>query len=202
MGEMVKVDPIVVGTVKDLRDPLHLGRVRVSYGHLGEELSNWARLAAPGIGQRRGILFRPEVDDEVLIALLQGSADQPYVIGGLWNEEDPPPEGGGEPANDLRTIQSRSGHIVRFDDTPGSERIEVRAASGTREVVIDDANGLIQVRSDDGRVVVSAGRGDVEIAADSDITVRAGGSLALQASDISIAADNTVSISGTTVRLN
>ena len=41
----------------------------------------WARLATLMGGNDRGIVFYPEVDDEVLVAFEQGNVNYPYIIG-------------------------------------------------------------------------------------------------------------------------
>ncbi len=38
-----------------------------------------------------GMYALPEVDDEVLVAFLQGDARQPVVLGSLWSGKDAPP---------------------------------------------------------------------------------------------------------------
>src|SRR4051794_9376656 len=107
---------VAIGVVKDLNDPQKLGRGRGFFPPLGDQLSDWARLATLMAGRDRGSLFRPELEDEVLVGFLFGDPGKPYVIGALWNEKDTPPEGGGTEDNHLRTLRSRSGHLLRFDD--------------------------------------------------------------------------------------
>ncbi|WP_275902524.1 phage baseplate assembly protein V [Streptomyces clavuligerus] len=53
--------------------------------------ANWSRVAQFGRGRGRGLLL-PEVDDEVLCAFDRGSLAHPYVLAGLYNGVDGPPE--------------------------------------------------------------------------------------------------------------
>ena len=76
-------------------------------------------------GKERGLYFLPEVDDEVLVAFEHGSPDAPYVLGGLWNGKDVPPESNADGKNDRRSIMSRSGHVIRLNDKEGEEQIEI-----------------------------------------------------------------------------
>ena len=46
---------LVAAVVDDLDDPQGLGRVRVKFPHLDEELSNWARLVSAGAGPSAGM---------------------------------------------------------------------------------------------------------------------------------------------------
>ena len=47
---------------------------------LDDQLSEWARLATPMGGKDRGLFFRPEKDDEVLVAHEQGDPTRPVLI--------------------------------------------------------------------------------------------------------------------------
>lgn len=199
----VKVDPIVIGIVKDLDDPQKLGRVRVALPHLDDQESDWARVATMMAGADRGSLFRPEPEDEVLVAFLHGDPMQPYIIGALWNEQDVPPEGGGTKENHRRTLRSRSGHVFRFDDTPGEEKIELVSSAETQRILIDVATPVIAVEADDGDISVKAGKADVMVEAESgNVTVKAAEKLVVEAGDVTIEASGTVTIKGSTVEIN
>ena len=122
----------VVGVVSSIDDPDRLGRVRVLFPWLKEDLeSRWARLVSFMAGADRGGVFRPEVGDEVLVLFEHGDLRFPYIIGGVWNGKDAmPSERGGDGGNDIRLIKSRSGHTIVLDDTSGSEKITVSDKSG------------------------------------------------------------------------
>lgn len=176
---------VVIGLVDDLDDPEGLGRVKVTFPHLADEPSNWARLALPMAGPGRGTFFRPEKGDEVLIACEHGDIRQPYVVGSLWSKTDSPPDGTGTATdNNIRAIVSRSGHRITLDDTSGSERIEITDHNGKQSVVLDGSS--ITVQADDGQVTVKSS---------GDLTVKAGG-------DLTLTATGTVKISGAQVTIN
>jgi hypothetical protein len=90
-----------------------------------------ARLATPMAGAGRGVFFHPEVGDEVVVGFELGDANRPVVLGALWNEAAaPPPPADLGPSNNVRTIVSRAGHQITFDDTPGSGAIQIRTSGG------------------------------------------------------------------------
>ena len=73
-----KIYGVVVGIVRDIKDPGNLGRVKVDFPWLGEAReavaisssddrahSYWARIATLMAGKKRGSFFIPEVGDEV-----------------------------------------------------------------------------------------------------------------------------------------
>ena len=80
--------------VTDLDDPDGQGRIRVklpwSPDPEDEDYEAWARLATMMAGPDRGTWFRPDVEDEVLVAFESGNPRRPYVVGGLWNGADTP----------------------------------------------------------------------------------------------------------------
>jgi uncharacterized protein involved in type VI secretion and phage assembly len=162
---------LVVGVVDDLADPEDLGRVRVKLPHLDDTLSDWAPIVSPMSGKDRGMLFRPERDDTVLVAFEMGDPRRPYVLGAFWSKPSPPPALG-DPAkeNNWRVIRSRSGHVVRLDDTAGSERIEIIDAKERLKIVVDTAANEIALTSDGGTVRVEAST--VEISASGTLTLK------------------------------
>jgi phage baseplate assembly protein V len=177
---------VVVGIVTNNRDPDGLHRVKVRFPWLSNDVeSNWARVAAPMTGRDRGTYFLPEVDDEVLVAFEHGQVDSPFVVGSLWNGRDTPPESNSNGQNDHRTIKSRSGHILRFNDTSGSETIEIIDKTGSNKIVIDSA------------------RNTITIEAESDITIKSStGKLTMQAMSIEMKSQTSVSVdAGTTMDL-
>ncbi|BAY15487.1 Rhs element Vgr protein [Anabaenopsis circularis NIES-21] len=110
---------LLVGVVSNNNDPKGWGRVRVKFPTLTEEHeSNWARVVSVGAGIGRGFDCLPEINDEVLVAFEHGDIHRPYVIGGVWNGTDAPPEAvadtvvGGKVR--LRTFKTRVGHKLQF----------------------------------------------------------------------------------------
>ena len=118
-----RVYGMVVGVVTNNKDPDALGRVKVKFPWLSDtDESHWARVVTPMAGGGRGFYFLPEVDDEVLVGFEHGDVGLPYVLGSLWNGKDKPPEKNDDGKNNLRVIKSRSGHLIRLDDTDAKER--------------------------------------------------------------------------------
>ncbi|HEX2205765.1 MAG TPA: phage baseplate assembly protein V [Longimicrobium sp.] len=201
-GPSTKTDAIVIGVVQELDDPQKLGRVRVRFPHLADQISQWARIATLMAGADRGSLFRPEPEDEVLVAFLHGDPAQPYVIGALWNESDTPPENGGAAENHLRTLKTRSGHVLRFDDTPGEEKIEVISSDEKQRITIDVGGQKVSVEADQGDVLVKTGTGNVEVDSGGAVTVKAQQSVKIEAPQINVEASGTLTLKGAMVKIN
>jgi uncharacterized protein involved in type VI secretion and phage assembly len=171
---------VVVGVVTNNRDPDNMHRVKVRFPWLDQDHeSHWARIATTMAGKGRGSYFLPENDDEVLVAFEHGSLEHPFVIGSLWNGKDTPPEDNSDGRNDMRTIKSRSGHVVRLCDSSGSERIDVIDKTGQNKIVITsadnkiaiEAQGDIEITSQTGKVKISGV--SIEVTAMTGVTVQA-----------------------------
>ena len=208
---------VIIGIVDDLEDEEGLGRVRVKYPALGDELSDWARVATLMAGANRGAFFRPEKDDEVVVAFEHNDPRRPYILGAVWSKVDQPPSGiGPSKQNDVRLIRSRSGHVVKLDDTPGKEKIEIIDKDEAHKIVIDSSAKKIQVISDTGDVEVSAKAGTVkveamtvkveattvEVKATGNMNLEATGNMTIKGALIDISGSGPVTVAGTPIKLN
>jgi uncharacterized protein involved in type VI secretion and phage assembly len=193
---------VVVGTVTNNQDPDGLGRVKVKFPWLSDQdESTWARLAVPMAGNGRGTYFLPEVDDEVLVAFEQGDPRFPYVLGALWNGKDKPPMDNEDGENNVRMIQSRSGHKIRLNDKAGEETIEISDKNGENKLVIDIANNAITLTSKQditlaapqGTITLDAQKLDLKSSTDTKIESSAG---------LDLKASGTLNCKGATINLN
>jgi uncharacterized protein involved in type VI secretion and phage assembly len=197
-----RVYGVVTAIVTDNHDPEKIGRVRVRFPWLGEGAETWwARLSAPAGGDQRGVWLLPEVGDEVLVAFEHGDPRFPYVLGGLWNKDQPPPEDLDADGADHRTLKSRSGHVLRLDDKDGEEKIEIVDKTGANRIVITSkdngleisAKGDISIKSSSGKVSIEGA--DVEIKASKSAKVQA-------ASGLDLKSDAKATLKGATVAIN
>jgi uncharacterized protein involved in type VI secretion and phage assembly len=186
---------IVIGVVSDLDDPDSLGRVKVTYPHLDDQESDWAPLVTLMAGGSRGARFCPEPEDKVLVGFEHGDPQRPYILGGLWDSDTAPPANDGDTtANNWRFFVSRSGHVIKLDDTDGAERIEIVDKDGQRRIVIDSSGSKIQITCDSGDIEISAPSGKVSVDAQS-IELKA-------TTTIDIEATGQLTLKGATVNIN
>ncbi len=165
---------LVIGIVTDNNDPEKMGRVKVKYPWLSaDHASDWARVVAVGAGNARGIQYLPEVNDEVLVGFEQGDIHFPYVLGGLWNGKDAPPESAAVTGSGVvkRVIQSRAGHKIILDDTDGGGGITIE----------DKGGNVIKIETAQNTLTVSM-KGDANVKAQGNMTLEATGNLSIKAS--------------------
>ncbi len=170
----------LVGIVTHNNDPQGLGRVRVKFPTLNPEpdgsahASAWARVVGIGAGVNRGFYCLPEINDEVLVAFEHGDIHRPYVIGGVWNGKDNPPETVKQTISNtgkvrLRSFTTRTGHKIQFTEedqslqsqdgiyitTSGGHQIRLNdsdrsleiTTSGNQRIRIDDQTGTIDIQT-------------------------------------------------------
>lgn len=193
---------VVVGIVTNNGDPDGLGRVRVRFPWLSaDHESNWARIVAPMAGDDRGFYALPRPGDEVLVAFEQGSVEYPYVLGALWNGKDKPPAEGN---NDVRVIKTKSGHVIRLDDTDGAQKIAIVDGKGTESLVFDTAAKTITLTADMD-VKIESKSGKVQIIGQNGVEITApGGTGKLETNGaLSITSSGaTVDVKGNLINLN
>jgi phage baseplate assembly protein V len=171
---------MVEGVVVDNVDPEQLGRVRVQFPTLPDETQSWwARLAMPMAGRERGWMTIPEIGDEVLVSFVHGDHDNAVVLGSLYNGVDTPPYANEDGENNLRVFQSRSGHRLTFDDTSGSERIELISHNEEIRLIWDSSAKVLSVYSGKDIIVeaketISWKCKDFVVEADQSISMKAG----------------------------
>lgn len=158
-----QIPGVALAVVTNNEDPDAQGRIKVKYPWRNiEDESFWARCTTPMAGGDRGVYFLPEVGDEVLVAFENGDIDYPVIIGSLWSGRMKPPETNSDGKNNRRLLKSRSGHLLIFDDTDGSERIEVIDKSGNNKVTIDTSGRTITIESD-GDIELKAPKGKISL---------------------------------------
>lgn len=178
---------VVPGLVTSVKDPQKLGRVKVAFPWLDEQMeTSWARVMHPGAGAGgRGIVWMPEINDEVLVAFADGDIDRAYVLGGVYNTRDKfDAVGRFDPAQgavDRRSFRTRKGHAIELVDGQGKESISVKSGDGRFSLVYDATHGKLSISCD--------GMGGVEIASK--------GPLNLQGQQVKIESKTTMDLSAT-----
>lgn len=169
--------------VSDIKDPDGQGRVKIllpwSPDTDGGRYEAWARLAVLMAGANRGTWFVPDVDDEVLVAFEGGDSRRPYVLGGLWNGSDSPPEtmdGAGN--NYKKVIRSRNGVKLTLDDQDGQEKLILETPGG-QKLTLKDGPGAVEIVDSNGNSVKLESAG---------ITVQASAKVTVSASTVEISA--------------
>lgn len=162
--------------VSDVKDPDGQGRVKItlpwSPDSAGGRYETWARLATLMGGNNRGSWFVPDVNDEVLVTFEGGDPRRPYVIGGLWNGSDAPPESmDGAGNNFKKVLRSRNGVQVTLDDKDGQEQMILETPGG-QKITLKDGPGAVEIVDSNGNSIKMEATG-ITITASAKVTVNA-----------------------------
>jgi len=180
-GHGGKLYGVYIAIVTDVNDPEGMGRVRLRLPWTtdpgGILYEAWARIATLMAGADRGTWFIPEPDDEVLVAFEAGDPRRPFVVGGLWNGVDAPPESM-DSDNNIRSITSRSGIKITMDDTDGSVKLTIETPGG-QKVTLNDASSSVEIVDSNGNQVKMESAG---------ITVTTPAKFTLNASTVEVSA--------------
>ena len=182
----------LVGIVTDNEDPDDLGRVKVKFPTLTEDHnSNWARVVSMGAADGRGFDCLPEIDDEVLVAFEHGDIHRPYIMGGVWNGEDAPPNAVSKNVQDgkvrLRTFQTRTGHKIQFVEedkdtkagvyveTQGGYKVQLNESAKTITITTPMGKQSIELSDADNTIKTTNLIGDVQTTAMGQVNTTATG---------------------------
>ena len=115
--------------------------------------SSPARAMAFMAGKERGAYFPFEIGDEVVVGFIDGAEDYPVILGALWSDVDPPPDGvDTSDTNNTRAIVSRAKSQLVFDDTQGATMVTLKSAGGM-QIVLDDKQKKLVIQFDNSTTI-------------------------------------------------
>ncbi|MDH7464187.1 phage baseplate assembly protein V [Chitinophagaceae bacterium 26-R-25] len=174
----------VLATVTDNADAQ--GRVKVEFtgwnsNKGSNRQSNWMRVAANYAGQsnkvgtNRGFVFVPEVGEQVYVSFENGNSERPYVSGSAFHGKNGQ---GGRAQNNIKSIVTRSGHTIEFNDAAEGTHIIIKDPGGN-EIYLDTKGKNITITAPETltinakNIVMNAGE-NITSQAGNDITASAG----------------------------
>lgn len=181
-GLLPGINGLQIGVVVDVDDAEEGGQYRVKV-HVPTITSGnegiWARVATLDAGAERGVYFRPEANDEVILGFLNDDPREPVILGCLHSKDSkksPLPETDGNMEFGFVTKEKLK---LVFDDTNKKLTLSVPAGSDKKSIVIND-NGAIELKDENMNSIKMDSAG---------ITIEAGGG-------------KNVTIKGTMVKIN
>ena len=219
----------MLAEVTDNADPENLGRVQVQFAWQKNrnKTTNWIRVrsldagSSETVSKNRGFVFVPEIGDQVMVDFELGDPCRPYVSGSMFHKNNGE---GGNADNHIKTIVTRSGHTLEFnDDENGQWGITIKDRNGCA-LHLDTKGKNIEITAPETMSFTAknvsinaqenvqiAAKQNVDITAESDINLAAKGNLTEQADgDISVVvkgninakAETDVNLSGQNARVD
>ncbi|MEX0731319.1 MAG: type VI secretion system tip protein TssI/VgrG [Aquisalimonadaceae bacterium] len=116
------------------------GRVKCQFhwdreGARDDNSSCWVRVSQASASSGWGSMFLPHIDDEVIVAFLEGDPDRPIIVGRVYNADNMPPCN--LPGNKYcSVIRDHFGNELLMDGTPGREGLSLYSPSHRSELVL------------------------------------------------------------------
>ena len=220
---------LVCGVVTNSKDPDSKGKVKVALPWLSPDYeSDWARVVQLGAGRRSGLVFLPEVGDEVLLGFEFGDPRRPYVIGGLINDNSSyeplssAVNGSGSVVKRGITSPAGNGLVLEDDLPPGppgaappnTSSVTLGTGDGNLGLAIDQVGGTVTLtckpappasRTPAGTLTIDcSGAGKIEIKAGAGgLKLTSDGQLELSGqAGVKISSSAVVEVQGSLIKLN
>jgi phage protein D/phage baseplate assembly protein gpV len=192
---------LVLAVVTNNNDPDAMGRVKLKYDALGDNIeSDWARVAVPNAGDKRGFFFMPEVGDEVVVGFEHGDTRRPIVVGSLYNgQAKPDPDLLDKATSKLAKFGVKSdqeflAHAKKELKVHSDEKMTLEIKGGQPGDFSLDADGEIKQKA--GKNLKAQAGQNIELAANSSVKIKGSGSVEIEAQGQLKVTGSTVSISG------
>ena len=178
------------GIVTDNEDPESEFRVKVKIPYINADDDGvWARIAQADAGNERGLFFRPEINDEVLIGFLYDDPRQPVVLGMLNSSALPAPL---SPTNDnhKKGYTSREKMLMIFDDE--KKEIVFETPGGNKVTISDDKKGIVMEDMNSNKIEMNDN--GIKITSQTVIEITAGTELKIKSLSMKSEADTTLEL--------
>jgi Rhs element Vgr protein len=173
-GLLPGINGLQIGVVLDVDDTKVGGQYRVKVHVPTITTGNegiWARVATLDAGADRGVYFRPQPNDEVVLGFLNDDPREPIVLGYLHskdNKKSPLPEQDGQLQYGFVT---QEGIKLIFDDTNKRLTLLVPTPTGEKSLVLNNDSSAFEmkdenqntIKMDSSGITIQAGTGNVTI---------------------------------------
>ncbi|MGY6521123.1 MAG: type VI secretion system tip protein VgrG [Mongoliitalea sp.] len=151
----------------------------------------WCRVASPDAGNERGVFFRPEIGDEVVVGFLNEDPNQPVVLGGLHSGAKPAPIQAEDP-NPIKGIVTREQLKITFNDETKTICIETPAG---KKIQINEENDELILQDEHDNQMIMNGEG-IQILTQKDLKIKAAKDIIFEGMNIEAAASAEAKLSG------
>jgi Rhs element Vgr protein len=168
-----------IGIVTKLEnDPDGVDRimVRLPVIHKSDE-GIWCRVASLDAGKERGMFFRPELSDEVIVGFIDEDPRYGVVVGQL-NSSKLPAHTQPKDTNHIKGYVSREKMKVMFDDE--KKIINIETPAGNKVILSEDDKGISLIDQNGNKIVMNDQ--GIQMESSKDFTIKASGDFKVQAS--------------------
>ncbi|MEO5642810.1 MAG: type VI secretion system tip protein VgrG [Bacteroidia bacterium] len=175
-GLLPAVNGLVAGIVTDIVDTVggeFRVRVRIPLIDKGEK-GVWARIVSADAGSARGILVRPEIDDEVILGFVNDDPRDPVILGMLYSKKNKVPQKlTPDKDNKMKGWITKGGTEITIND---KDQIIIVTTKAKNSITIDDKKKSITLEDQTKNKIVMDDKG-ILLDSPKDITLKATGKI-------------------------
>lgn len=173
-GLLPGVNGLQIGVVLDIDDTEEGGQYRVKV-HIPTITSGnegiWARVATLDAGANRGVYFRPQVSDEVVLGFLNDDPREAVILGCLHSKDSkqsPLPEDDGALQYGIVTGE---GMKLVFDDTNKRITVLAKTATGEKSIILNNDSNALELKDENGNTITMNASG-ITIQSGKNVTIK------------------------------
>lgn len=186
------VKGLQIGVVSQLEDPDGEDKILVKIPIINaEDEGVWCRVSSLDAGESRGVFFRPEIGDEVVVGFLNEDPNQPIVLGGLHSSAKPAPITGNDD-NHEKGIITRSELKITFNDETKTITIE---SPGGKKIVLDEDAKNISIEDENNNQIILDADG-IQIISGKDLQIKASGDVNIEGMNVTGKASAQLTVEG------
>jgi Rhs element Vgr protein len=210
------INGLQIGVVTQLQDdPDGEDRIKVRLPVIHDQDEGiWCRVSSLDAGDNRGMFFRPEINDEVVVGFINSDPRHAIVLGMLNSSAKPAPF----PASDdnhEKGYVSRSEMKVVFNDDKKSIQIETPGGNkmliteDEKKIHIEDQNGNKFTMNEDGikiesiKDIIMKAQGDIKAEASANVNIKGSAQAKVEGSGgAELSSGGSTTVKGATVMIN
>ena len=210
------INGLQIGVVTQLQDdPDGEDRIKVRLPVIHDQDEGiWCRVSSLDAGDKRGMFFRPEINDEVVVGFINNDPRHAIVLGMLNSSAKPAPLQASDDNNEKGYV-SRSEMKMIFNDDKKSLQIETPAGNklliseDEKKIHIEDQNGNKFTMNEDGITIESVkdinlkAQGDIKAEASANVNIKGSAQTKVEGSGgAELSSGGSTTVKGATVMIN
>lgn len=160
-------------------------KVGITIPMLDEENSEirWADMVTPYMGKKHGYFCKPEINEQVLVAFLDGKMESPLILGSIARSDDSFMKQNSNEENTIKKFQFRNGSYLKVEEGKNEEgeedKITIATAKDQHQMILDNAGKkiVIQDKEKNCMIELSTEQGNIKIKAEKKLTITVGDSI-------------------------
>ncbi|MGN6264403.1 MAG: type VI secretion system tip protein VgrG, partial [Ginsengibacter sp.] len=155
-GLLPGINGLQIGVVLDVDDTEDGGQFRIKV-HVPIITSGnegiWARVATLDAGDNRGVYFRPQTGDEVVLGFLNDDPREAIVLGYLHSNDSKPSPLPEEDGLLQYGFVTKEGMKLIFDDTNKRISLVATTPTGEKSIIMNDDSGAFIMEDENGNTI-------------------------------------------------